>query len=202
VGLRGTGSDQYSVDDLFVPAAFCVARDDASARHQPGLLYNFSSLQLYASGFAAVAMGIGRATIDAFVELARDKIPRGGKRTLRDDNVVQAQVAQSEARLRAARAHLYRALADITDRVAARGHLSLDERMKIRLAATFAIHEAMAIVDTLYHAAGATAIFAANPFERRLRDMHAVAQQLQGRQQHFQTVGQHLLGIAADTAWL
>jgi indole-3-acetate monooxygenase len=93
-------------------------------------------------------------------------------------------------------------LAEITDNVALRRHLTLDERMTIRLAATFAIHEAMALVDTLYHAAGATAIFAGNPFERRVRDIHAVTQQLQGRQEHFQTVGQHLLGLAPDTAWL
>ena len=99
VGLRGTGSDQYAVSDLFVPDTHCVARDESATRHEEGLLYRFSSLQLYSSGFAGVAMGIARATLDAFVELARDKIPRGGRRTLRDNNVVQSQVAQAEARL-------------------------------------------------------------------------------------------------------
>ena len=75
--------------------------------------------------------------------------------------------------------------------------------MTIRLAATFAIHQSMAVVDTAYHAAGASAIFAANPFERRFRDIHTVAQQLQGRQQHFETVGQYLLGLDPDSlAWL
>ncbi|MFZ3234556.1 MAG: acyl-CoA dehydrogenase family protein [Stellaceae bacterium] len=203
IGLRGTGSDRYSVKDLFVPADFCVARDDDGARREPGLLYNFSSLQLYASGFAAVAMGIARGTLDAFVELARDKIPRGAKRSLRDNNVVQSQAAQAEARLGAARAFLFDALAEITGDVAGSGHLTIDQRMTIRLAATFAIHQAMAVVDTAYHAAGASAIFAANPFERRFRDIHTVAQQLQGRQQHFETVGQYLLGLDPDgLAWL
>jgi indole-3-acetate monooxygenase len=202
VGLKGTGSDQYSVEDLFVPARFWVARDDPGARREHGLLYDFSALQLYASGFAAVAMGIARATLDAFVELARDKIPRGAKRTLRDNNVVQSQVAQAEARLGAARAFLFGALADTTGELAHTRQLSLDQRMTIRLAATFAIHQAMAVVDTTYHAAGATAIFTANPFERRFRDIHTVSQQLQGRQQHFETVGQYLLGLAPDTGWL
>ncbi|HXC89559.1 MAG TPA: acyl-CoA dehydrogenase family protein [Stellaceae bacterium] len=202
VGLRGTGSDQYSVTDLFVPARFCVARDDPDARREPGLLYDFSALQLYASGFAAVAIGIARATLDAFVELARDKIPRGARHTLRDNNVVQSQVAQAEAKLGAARAFLFGALADITAEVARTRRLSLDQRMTIRLAATFAIHQAMAVVDTAYHAAGATAIFTTNPFERRFRDIHTVSQQLQGRQQHFETVGQYLMGLAPDTAWL
>jgi alkylation response protein AidB-like acyl-CoA dehydrogenase len=150
-----------------------------------------------------VAIGIARATLDAFVELARDKIPRGARHTLRDNNVVQSQVAQAEAKLGAARAFLFGALADITAEVARTRRLSLDQRMTIRLAATFAIHQAMAVVDTAYHAAGATAIFTTNPFERRFRDIHTVSQQLQGRAEHFETVGQYLLGLdPSGLAWL
>ena len=98
IGLRGTGSDKYSVTDLFVPEAYVAARDD-SDRREDGVLYRFSSLQLYAAGFAGVAMGIARSTLDAFIELARDKVPLRGKTTLRDNNVVQSEVAQAEARL-------------------------------------------------------------------------------------------------------
>src|SRR5947209_20502101 len=140
IGLRGTGSDKYSVTDLFVPAAYVAARDDNSTRREDGLLYRFSSLQLYASGFAGVAMGIARSTLDAFIELARDKVPFRGKKTLRDNNVVQSDVAQGEARLRSARALLYRSLEEITGEVERSGHITLDQRMTIRLASTFAIH--------------------------------------------------------------
>jgi alkylation response protein AidB-like acyl-CoA dehydrogenase len=201
IGLKGTGSDRFSVEDLFVPEGYCVHRD-ADTRREEGLLYRFSSLQLYSSGFAGVALGIARASLDAFIELARDKVPFRAARTLRDDNVVQADTARAEARLAAARAFLYGALERITAAVAARGHIALDERMTIRLASTFAIHEAVEVVDTCYHAAGSTAIFEEHPFERRFRDIHAVAQQLQGRRQHFETVGQYLLGLPADTGWL
>lgn len=202
IGLKGTGSDRYSVEDLFVPEARVVHRDAPETRREPGLLYRFTSLNLYSSGFAGVAMGIARAALDAFVELARDKVPFRARRTLRDDNVVQAETARAEARLRCARAYLYRALDEITAAVAGRGHLTLDERMTIRLASTFAIHEAVKVVDACYHAAGSDAIFEDHPFERRFRDIHAVAQQLQGRREHFETVGQHLLGLSADTGWL
>ena len=68
----------------------------------------------------------------------------------------------------------------------------------IRLASTWAIHQAREVVNTLYHAAGSVAIFAEHPFERRLRDIHTVAQQAQGRQLHFETVGQILLGVATE----
>jgi len=74
--------------------------------------------------------------------------------------------------------------------------------MRIRLASTHAIHQARTVGDFAYEAAGATAVFAANPFERRFRDLHAIAQQLQGRASHFETVGQYLLGLEADTSFL
>jgi alkylation response protein AidB-like acyl-CoA dehydrogenase len=203
IGLRGTGSDKYSVSDLFVPEKHAAARDDDAACRETGLLYRFSSLQLYAAGFAGVAMGIARSSLDALIELARDKVPFRGKRSLRDNNLVQSQVAQAEARLRAARAYLLGSLEEITAEVERSGHLTLDQRMVIRLASTFAIHQSLSVVDTAYHAAGSTAIFEDNPFERRFRDIHTVSQQLQGRQEHFETVGQYLLGLKPDTtAWL
>jgi indole-3-acetate monooxygenase len=203
LGLKGTGSDQYSVADLFVPEEFCLARDAAARPREKGLLYRFSNLQLYSAGFAGVAMGIARSALDAFIELAHDKIPRGARRSLRDNNVVQSQVAQAEAKLSGARAFLLTVLAETTEAVAEQEYLTLDQRMTIRLAATFAIHQARDAVDTAYHAGGATAIFAENPFERRFRDIHTVSQQLQGRQEHYETVGQYLLGLEPDSLmWL
>jgi alkylation response protein AidB-like acyl-CoA dehydrogenase len=121
---------------------------------------------------------------------------------MRNNNVTQSEVARAEARLSSARDWLLHSLAEITEAVRARGHITLDERMRIRLASTFAIHTALEVVDMLYQAAGATAIFNENPFERRFRDIHSVAQQLQGRQQHFETVGQYMMGLEADTGWL
>jgi alkylation response protein AidB-like acyl-CoA dehydrogenase len=198
IGLRGTGSDSYTVTDLFVPEEYTVLRDAAAKPRQPGLLYAFSSSNIYASGFAGVALGIARSTLDAFVELARDKIPRGAKRTLRDNNVVQAQVSQSEARLRGARAFLLGSLDQIWRDIGGSRRLTADHNTTIRLASTWAIHQARDVVDTAYHAAGATAIFESNPFERRFRDIHTVIQQYQGRQAHFETVGQALLGLGPE----
>jgi indole-3-acetate monooxygenase len=199
IGLRGTGSDSYTVTGLFVPEDHAVERSADAKPRETGLLYAFSSSNVYSAGFAGVALGIARAVLDAFVELARDKIPRGAKRTLRDNNVIQAQVAQSEARIGAARAFLLGALEDIWREAGRIGRLSLDHNATIRLASTWAIHQAREAIDTLYHAAGATAIFEENPFERRFRDIHTVVQQYQGRQAHFETVGQILLGLGPES---
>jgi alkylation response protein AidB-like acyl-CoA dehydrogenase len=202
IGLRGTGSDSFTVTDLFVPHERSVARNFLVERHHAGKLYGIPDVSVYAAGFAAVALGIARTTLDAFVQLARDKRPRGATKALRDNAVVQSQVGQAEARLNAARHYLTAVLSVIWETLEPSTGITLDQRMQVRLAGTHAIHEAMAVVDIAYHAAGATAIFNNNAFERRFRDMHTVAQQLQGRMAHFETVGLHLLGGEADTTFL
>jgi alkylation response protein AidB-like acyl-CoA dehydrogenase len=69
------------------------------------------------------------------------------------------------------------------------------QRVDIRMATTFAIHEAKTVADAAWDVAGATAIFISNPFERRLRDIRTLTQQLQGRKSHLQDTGAYLLGL-------
>ena len=113
IGLRGTGSDSYRVDDLFVPQKYTASRDNEAERREPGLLYRFTSGMIYAASFSNVSLGIARGALDAFIVLARDKIPRGARGTLRENNVVQSQVAQCEARLRSSRAFIHQTLAEM-----------------------------------------------------------------------------------------
>jgi alkylation response protein AidB-like acyl-CoA dehydrogenase len=202
VGLRATGSDAYALDDYFVPDDHSVSRDDAVERRDPGLLYCFPQGSLYASGFAGVALGVARALLDAFIALACEKTPRGYKHALAQNAVIQSKIAQAEARLGAARLYLMASLEEIWRTVVRTTELTLAQRMQIRLQSTWAIHQAKEVGDFAYHAAGATAIFDGNPFERRFRDLHTVTQQLQGREAHYETVGQFLVGLEADTTWL
>jgi alkylation response protein AidB-like acyl-CoA dehydrogenase len=202
IGLRGTASDAFAITDVFVPEAFSFTRDDQSERQHQRPLYALPSNSLYATSFSSVALGIARTTLDAFLELCREKSPRGFKGLLRDNAVIQSQLAHSEARWQAARLLLHTTLAEVWPEIEQANAATLDQRMRIRLAGTFAIGEATAVVDTAYHAAGATAIFASSPYERRFRDIHTVAQQVQGRASHFETVGQHMLGLETDTFFL
>ena len=198
IGLRGTGSDSYALDDLFVPQKYTCSRDNEAERREPGLLYRFTSGMIYAMGFSNVSLGIARGALEAFVELARDKIPRGAPKTLRENNVIQSETAQSEAKLRSARAFIHTTLREMWEEAEAKGDFGLDKYWQLRLASTWAIHQARDVVAAIYHAAGATAIFNDNPFERRLRDIHAGTQQGQGRPIHFETVGQILLGLPPE----
>ena len=128
IGLRGTGSDAFTVEDLFVPHAHPIARVDAAERRVQAQLYCFPQGSLYASGFAGVAMGIARTMLDDFLALARDKTPRGYSRTLRESAVTQSRVAQAEAQLGAARVYLLSTLEDIWRAVGRTGTLGLDDR--------------------------------------------------------------------------
>jgi len=200
VGLRGTGSDAYSVSDLFVPEERTVLRGPQLRAREPGPLYRFTRGNLYAAGFAGVALGIARGVFADFVELARDKVPRGAKGALRENTVVQAMVADCEAKLRASRSFLLDVLGDMSSQARTGGEFTRAQSASLRLASTWAIHQARDAVTALYQAAGATAIFEENPFERRFRDMHTACQQSQGRPVHLQSVGQILLGLEPQTS--
>lgn len=203
VGLRGTASDQFALNDHFVRQDHSITRDYLKERREPGPLYRMPALTCYELGFAGVALGLARASLDVFVDVARNKVPRGMKSVIRDNAVVQSGTAQAEVRVRAARAFLVQSAQEIWNDVSRPdGILTLDHRMTLRMASTHAIHAARDAVDFAYNAAGTTAIFESHPLERRFRDMHTVTQQLQGRLSHFETVGAYLLGGELDLTFV
>ncbi|MEQ9642180.1 MAG: acyl-CoA dehydrogenase family protein [Alphaproteobacteria bacterium] len=200
MGLRGTGSDTYSVTDLFVPAKHVIARDYFDTCREPGTLYKFTTTLAFGAGFGGVALGVARSLLNPLRELAMDKKPRGAAAVLCEDPNFQNLLARMEARWGAARAYLDQAIANAWASVEASGELDIDNRVKLRLAVTYSITEATEISVDCYRAAGATAIFDKGPFERRFRDANAISQQLQGRASHFTTVGRYMLGLDVDTA--
>lgn len=202
VGLRGTGSDAYSVQDLFVDDAHTLTRDRPEERREPGLIYKFAAMQIYASGFASVALGAARSALNSFIDLARGKTPALTTTALRDNAVVQSAIGIADAKLQSARTWLIHVMRETQEAVRLSGELTTDQRIAIRQASTFAIHQAKEVVDVAYHEAGSTAIFDANPFERRFRDVNAVTQQVQGRRSHFETIGLHILGGQPNARWL
>src|SRR5262247_1959229 len=199
VGLKGTGSDNYAIEDLFVADRYSFTRESAADRRERGPLYRFTTFHLYGTGFAAIALGLARASLDAFIALAATKVPKTKTFVLRDNAVVQSQVALAEAKLASARAYLLQVLEEAWA-AAVRGEaLALSQRAALKLAGTYAVHQGKDVVDTVYHAAGATAIFESNPFERRFRDVHTVIQQVQAQFANFEMVGQVLLGLPSQS---
>jgi alkylation response protein AidB-like acyl-CoA dehydrogenase len=202
VGLRGTASDQFELNDFFVRSDHSIIRKFDQECRESGPLYRMGSGTCYQVGFAGVACGIARGALDIFIDMARHKVARGSKSTLRDNAVIQSNLAQAEANLRAARSFVLQSMADIWKHLSAGALITVEQRVTIRMAATHAIHKAREAVDFAYTAAGATVIFENHPLERRFRDIHTVTQQLQGQLHHFETVGAWIMGADADLTFV
>jgi alkylation response protein AidB-like acyl-CoA dehydrogenase len=202
VGLRGTASDQFALNDFFVRSDHSITREFDRECREGGPLYRMGAGTCYQVGFAGVACGIARSALDDFVDVARNKVPRGAKGALRDNAVVQTGLAQAEVNLRAARGFVLQSMAEIWKDLVAGASITVAQRITVRMAATNAIHKAREAVDFAYNAAGATAIFEGHPLERRFRDIHTVTQQLQGQIRHFETVGAWMMGAEADLTFV
>jgi len=196
-GMRGTGTHHFAVNDVFVPAERTVLSATAPLL-ETGPLYRIPRTLLFASGDAAVALGVARTCLATFFELAGAKTPRAMQALLRDQSMIQVAVGQAEAHLRSGRAFLTEAVGEIWTAVSSTGTISLDQRAALRLATTHAIRLAVQVVDTVYNAAGATAIFEDNPLQRHFQDIHVISQHLQGRLSHYELVGRHWLGLPVD----
>jgi alkylation response protein AidB-like acyl-CoA dehydrogenase len=127
--------------------------------------------------------------------MAKTKTAAATSRPLRESEVIQNGIATCEAKLRSAGAWLVEVLDEAWEVARRTGHITMQERAMVRLATTSAIHRAKEVAEWAYHEAGASAIMTGGPFERRMRDIHASAQQVQGRTMHLEMCGQHFLGM-------
>lgn len=198
VGLRGTGSDSYAVEDLFVPDDYTLDREDPGELRSDGDVFRMTTTHIYASAFAGVMLGIARGTLDDLKSIALTKTPRGAASSLRDSEAFHLQLAELEARHSAARAYLHQTQSELWELVQAKQDLTMQQRAGIRLATTHAINEGSDVVAAAYRLAGQHAIFESGTLERRLRDANAASQQVQGRKTHYVTVGRLLLGLEPD----
>ena len=202
MGLRGTRSEGYTVEDLFVESRLTLDRETPEECRLDSTLYRFPTTNVYASVFSGVALGIARAMLDDLVELARAKSQRGARTSMRESAVIHTRLAELEGKLGAARAYQRETIRAVWDEVDATHALTMAQRVRIRLATTYAINQATEVSEQVYRLAGSSAIFEDHAFERRFRDAHAVSQQVQGRHTNFETVGRHMLGLDVDTLFM
>ncbi|MBN9260313.1 MAG: acyl-CoA dehydrogenase family protein [Hyphomicrobium sp.] len=199
LGLRGTASYTFEVQDLFVPEDETIDRDEPTERTEDGTLFVFNGTAAYASAFSALMLGIAQGMVSDLAALAMTKTPRGAPSSLMESPVFQSELAQLEARLRAARAYLHTTLDEIWEKTHTTRDFPLIERANLKLATTYVINQGVQIAADAYRAAGQTAIFPVNSFERRLRDAYSASQQIQGRPANFITIGRVLLGLPPDS---
>ena len=192
-GLRGTGSFSFQVDDLFVPEEHTFVQEGSSWSDAP--LYQIPTTLLFATGFATVALGVARRSIDIAVEIGSTRMPYRSGVLLRDQQTTQRAIGEAHALQSSARSFLRESHARLWESAGARGSLTTDERIQLRVAATHAIRTSAQVVDTVYTLCGAGGIFQSNPIQRRFQDMHVITQHVQGHHVHYETAGQYLLGL-------
>jgi alkylation response protein AidB-like acyl-CoA dehydrogenase len=169
---------------------------------EPGPLYAFPVFGLLATGIAAVALGLARRAITDLVSMASGKRPTGSRRLLAERGVVQAQVAEAEGLVGAARAFLLDTIGRAWHAAAASGTMPVSMRAGVRLAATHTTRSAARAVDLMYEAGGGTAIYLTNPLQRQFRDVHVVTQHVMTAPPTYELVGRLLLGLETDTGML
>ncbi len=192
-GMRGTGSYDIELNDLFVPNERCIPRRasggpavDDPLRHPAWLLPKHMG----------VPLGVARAAHDEVLALTHDRVAVRG--VLRDDPLTQATLGETEARIGAARAYALSAADTAWREVCATGELSDRNRAGLRLAITYIHQECLAVVERLYAIAGSAALYTErSTLDRRLRDMHAMNQHVVIGVANYAVAGRVLLGLGA-----
>jgi alkylation response protein AidB-like acyl-CoA dehydrogenase len=196
-GLRGSGSHDFQVWDVFVPRRRSFSNADTPV--QKGPLYRLPLMALLSSIVPAVALGIGRAAIEALEELARTKTPAASRKLVRERAMVQVQFAQAEATLRAGRAFLFETVSDAWAEVAAGRTISHRQRALVRLAATHAATCAAQAVDLMYQAGGGSSVYTSSRLNRAFRDIHVATQHMAIATTVYEPVGRALLELDPGT---
>lgn len=203
-GLRATASNDYAVSDLFVPEELTIPLVD----YQPpprrdGPLYALPMTSAFVSAIAMVAVGIARAAVDGLAGIAAEKRAAGSPVVLRDNALVQVDMASAEALLGSARAYLFSELGRMWENVVAGRPLGLRQLAEVKLAACHATRCAIEAVDLVYQQAGGAALRAGSRLERCFRDVHVVGQHARlGRLGTLEPVGRVLLGLPPGAARL
>ena len=195
-GLRGTGSHDVVVRDLFVPDR------QASFYTDPFVLlgsrYRIPAISRVVPGLAAMALGVARNAIEVLVDLAVDKRHERTSQSLRDDRGAQTRIAQAEALVDSARLFLFDTVTRLWNEVMAGGEATMPARAQVRLASWHAVTSATQAVDLVYLTGGATSLYATCPLERAFRDVHAMTQHIAVHPRILETAGRVLFGLEPE----
>ena len=197
LGLRGTGSHDFVVDETFVPARRVASLRYALARKSRVYDPRLDRVMMW-SPTAGVALGLARGALDDFAVLSRAKTTMSTV-PLRERPDVHTAVGRAEAIVAACRAYCLDAIAAAWEAVGADvAPNDLDRAIAhAQLAITFAMNQCVDAVDRLLRASGTAGVFTGAGLERRFRDLHVAVQHAAGLPMHIQAAGRVLLGLAA-----
>lgn len=200
-GLKGTGSGDMVVEDIYVPARRAVSIMKSKPTHD-GALYRFPTFGLLSLGIAAVALGNAEAIIGDLVALAASKKPTGGGRTLAERGYAQSELAQSTAKLRGARCFMEDAVGQAWNAAQDNDDLPVEIRADLRLAATYVTRTSAEVAASMYDLAGGDSVFLSSPIQRRFRDAHVMTQHMMVSPATWELPGRLGFGLPTDPTFL
>jgi alkylation response protein AidB-like acyl-CoA dehydrogenase len=200
MGMRGTGSDDIALTDVFVPQArtFPLVPEFTPGLHYRGPLYQFSAMGNLAATFPLVMLAMARQALNEVYTLAQGKIPFASTTPLRERATAQVKLAQAEATLRAARALLYDTLGELWGQTLAGEPPSLVQRADLLLAVAHATSSAAQAVELAYSVAGTSGIYTRNPLERHFRDVQVLKQHGFASESRYETVSRVYFGLPPE----
>ena len=146
---------------------------------------------------SAVITGIARAGIDALIELAGEKTPRGRTGRLCENPQVQEAVGRADAILNAGRAYRSAMITELWNTIAAGEDTTLEQRARCRLAAVYATDSARQAMDLMYRHGGSTSFQRESRLAECWRDLHVVAQAVTLAPEWYPIGGRVYLGMDA-----
>ena len=200
MGMRGTGSHDISVTDVYVPKfrTFPMEPDFEPGSHYRGPLYRLPVMGTAAAGIPTPMLGVARRALDEVTELARTKTPVASSGLLKERASAQIQLGRGEAILRSGRLLLIDTLSEAWRRCIDGETHSLEQKADILLAMAHAMSSAVQAVELSCGIAGTTAFRATNPLERCFRDVQTMRHHVFASEQRYGTFGQVYLGVPAD----
>jgi alkylation response protein AidB-like acyl-CoA dehydrogenase len=198
-GLRGSGSCDYELADVFVAREYTHDMLAPPAR-QPGVVYRWPAVSAFAMTVSVVPLGIARAALDTFEADLAARARAGTTAALRDRELIQSELGRAEALHAAARAYLRSATQELSEALEHGGDGLVRARAMYRTACSHAAESAIRIAEMVSAAAGAVSIWEAHPLERQVRDIQAAAKHVAMSPNNYVVAGRLCLGLDPGAA--
>ena len=192
-GLRGSGSHDVVVDDVFVPVEDSFSPAPPVAGHSQ--LAQLPIIPVMTAGLGAQFLGMARAALTATIEILRHKVSVDPGASIHERPSVLADLASYSAAVAAAGSHLHTSMAAVWDHV--RTNLpTAENRAALYSASLHAAAIARACVIAMHAAAGTPALYVDCPLERSVRDLHTMEQHIAAQPVWLEDAGRVPLGQA------
>jgi len=209
IGLRGTGSNDIIVDNVFVPEYRTLSFIDTGRCVCPGQdvnsspLYKLPFAMVFSNSISVPVIGMAQGAYDAYVSWTKDRVRASTGTQASADAFNQLRIAEAAAKIDNAIGSIERNIDEALALASAGEKIPMPLRVRSRRDQVNATGSAIVAVDRLFESAGGRALKAGTPIQRFWRDAHAGRVHAINDPEKAQVMfGQFELGLKVQDAWL